>query len=114
MWGLNDAPRLFGITRDDSLTKAGLKKTSADSHFWCKHNEKGEWELSLSTHIDDLKGCGSDKAREALRKQLASDFSDGLKEQIGEFEHIGIKHVQDPKTFSVYTHQSHYVEQLYP
>ena len=114
MWGLNDAPRLFGITRDDSLTKAGLRKTSADSHFWCKHNEKGEWELSLSTHIDDLKGCGSDKAREALRKQLASDFSDDLKEQIGEFEHIGIKHIQDPKTFSVYTHQNHYVDQLHP
>ena len=114
MWGLNDAPRLFGITRDDSLTKAGLKKTSADSHFWCKHNSKGEWELSLSTHIDDLKGCGSDKAREALRKQLALDFSDDLKEQIGEFEHIGIKHIQDPKTFAVYTHQNHYVEQLRP
>ena len=114
MWGLNDAPRLFGITRDDSLTKAGCKKTSADSHFWVMHNDKSEWQLSVSSHIDDLKGCGNDAARERLKKQLAEDFSDDLKEQLHEFEHIGIKHVQNTSTMEVYTHQNHYVDQLHP
>ena len=115
MWGLNDAPRLFGITRDDSLKKADCRKTSADSHFWVMHNEKTKkWELSVSTHIDDLKGCGDDRAREKLKKQLALDFSDDLKEQLSEFEHVGIKHVQNTVTYEVYTHQNHYVEQLHP
>ena len=33
---------------------------------------------------------------------------------MAECEHIGIKHIQDPKAFEVYTHQNHYVEQLHP
>ena len=43
-----------------------------------------------------------------MLQALKRDYGDDAKEELGIFEHTGIKHEQDPKTKEVYTHQNHY------
>eukprot|EP00959_Pyramimonas_sp_CCMP1952_P158696 3319368-Pyramimonas_sp.AAC.1 len=36
-FGLNDAPKLFGLRRDQVLLSSGLRPTRADPQLWLKH-----------------------------------------------------------------------------
>ena len=65
-------------------------------------------ECMVTTHIDDIKGSGSKRTKEQLHKALCKDYGDDVKIEVGEFEHVGIKHKQHAD-FSIYAHQEHYV-----
>ena len=67
-------------------------------------------------HSGQTGGFGSNPAFQLghFRKQIITKFNHNLKQQIAEFEHIGIKHVQDSTKNVMCTHQIHDVEQLHP
>ena len=81
-FGLKDAPRMWRLRLDFELKKCGLKACQADGSIYCKHrwnNERSAWDLvlSVSTHVDDLKGGGVDSEVQALVKQLTAAFGQG-------------------------------------
>jgi len=115
MWGLKDAPRLFGLRRDMSFRTFGATPTHRDPNFWVKRGttDKGKAITTLlSTHLDDIKGGATDKDRESLQAILKKDFGDDLKSNTFEFEFTGVKHIQNKTTKEVYTHQDHYIAEL--
>eukprot|EP00959_Pyramimonas_sp_CCMP1952_P421438 8828952-Pyramimonas_sp.AAC.1 len=99
IWGLKDAPRAFGMARDDYLLRAGLKRTTADQHVWVKFCTAGKLICVVTTHIDDIKGCAIFEARAELRKRLSHDFGGELKKQERVFEHAGIEYSQRSDTY---------------
>lgn len=64
-------------------------------------------------HVDDLKGGGLEEEVQQLVERLTKAFGEG-KLDYGAFEHCGVKHVQDPKDFSITTTMAHYIDQLKP
>ena len=68
--------------------------------------------LLCSTHVDDLKICGTPECTRMLLSGLSSEFGT-LKVQVRKFEHCGIYHVQNDN-FEVLTHQNHYCQNLIP
>ena len=64
----------------------------------------------LSTHIDDLKGCGTEKWQESLYEDLVKAFGKVTKEHT-KFEHCGIMHVQN-EDGSIEITQDHYISEL--
>jgi len=115
MWGLKDAPRLFGLRRDMSFRAFGAHKSQRDSNFWVKYHSTSTGRkvvALLSTHLDDIKGGATESERQKLQEILKKDFGDDLKINIGVFEFTGVKHIQDAKTKAIYTHQDHYIAEL--
>ena len=111
-FGLKDAPRAWSIRLDQELTKHGLTRTQADRCLYVMF-ENSKLVLIISTHVDDLKGAGTKKATERILEILTRAFGK-LKVCRGSFEHTGVQHEQDPKTYEVSTTQDHYVKQLRP
>jgi len=120
-FGLIDAPRLWGKKFDRVLTRCDdglqLRATVHDPRIYVAH----EWNpgqgiprtiMSLSTHIDDLKGASAEKHTDILKRRLEKEFGP-LKFCIREFEHCGIQH-QQLADKSVVTTQDHYCRQLRP
>ena len=66
----------------------------------------------ITTHIDDIKGSGDKPTQDELLKACQRDYGGDVKIEIGEFEHTGIRHVQNKKDFSIYTHQNHYITEI--
>ena len=66
----------------------------------------------MSTHVDDIKGCGRPDIIAKILNGLAKEV-DKLKIQESSFEHCGIKHRQD-KEGSIFITQEHYIQQLSP
>ena len=66
----------------------------------------------ISTHLEDMKGSGDKAMQDSLLAALRQDYGGDVKTEVGEFVHTGIMHKQDPKTFEVYTDQSHYVKEI--
>ena len=58
------------------------------------------------------KDPGDKPAQQELLKACQRDYGGYVKIEIGEFEHTGIRHVQNKKDFSIYTHQNHYVTEI--
>jgi len=114
IWGLKDAPRAFGMRRDQTLRAFGATPTVKDPHLWVKRttdNNSTRLECILSTHLDDIKGGSHDEQRSLLAKTLKATFGDDLKTEIGTFEFTGVKHIQSPDK-SIHCHQDHYVQEL--
>ena len=74
---------------------------------------KTQLELALSTHVDDLKGAGRDQVIRRMLEILTKEFGT-LKVKYYKFEHTGVMHEQDEKSFEVRTHQDHYSVKLRP
>ena len=110
MWGLKDAPRAFGLRRDQVLREFGARPTILDNHLWVKTTKPPNARsiASMSTHIDDIKGSSQDDEREKLATLLRKHFGDDLKVNLNKFEFI--RHIQQDK--SVTCHQDHYVLEL--
>ena len=106
IWGLKDAPRAFGMARDDSLLKAGFKRTTADRHVWANFCAVGKSVCVVTTHVDDVKGRATKGARAELRKRVSHDFGGELNSQEREFERAGIQHSQNSDTREVYVHET--------
>ncbi|CAK0852886.1 unnamed protein product, partial [Prorocentrum cordatum] len=112
-FGLKDAPRLWQVMLKQVLEKTGGKALISDPQIYVYHNAKGELQMIMSSHVDDLKGGGEDHLREKVLSMIESEFGK-LKRQYDCFECIGIMHEQDPVTKAIWTHQQHYVQQLRP
>ncbi|CAK0800860.1 unnamed protein product [Prorocentrum cordatum] len=112
-FGLKDAPRLWQVMLKQVLEKTGGKALISDPQIYVYHDAKGELQMIMSSHVDDLKGGGEDHLREKVLSMIESEFGK-LKRQYDCFECIGIMHEQDPVTKAIWTHQQHYVQQLRP
>lgn len=114
MWGLKDAPRAFGLRRDQTLREFGARPTVKDPNMWIKIAQiSGSPKVvcSFSTHLDDIKGGATESEREKLIALLKRDFGNDLKVNLRVFEFTGIKHTQNAD-YSIYVHQDHYVADL--
>ena len=93
------------------LKEGGGKPLHTDQSLYSWHNSSGSLILLLSTHVDDLKGCGEEaevtKVLALLTKHFGKLKTDRLK-----FEHCGVWHEQDLAAKTVYMHQAHYSAQL--
>ena len=115
-FGLKDAPRAWDLKLKSELEAFGAKPTKADGRVYVMHVERRsglELVLMLSTHVDDLKGCGERDVVLALWAHLERSFGT-LMESFDNFENCGVMHEQDPRTFEVAIHQNHYARQLRP
>ncbi|CAK0867548.1 unnamed protein product [Prorocentrum cordatum] len=108
-FGLNDAPRLFGLRRDQVLLSVGLRATHADPHLWLKHEGK-VLTLVASTHLDDLKCAGRDKARDEMISALEAVFGKMAMHEKS-FVHCGLRHRQLDDV-SIEVDQIEYVKNL--
>eukprot|EP00959_Pyramimonas_sp_CCMP1952_P129946 2717607-Pyramimonas_sp.AAC.1 len=72
-FGLNVAPRLFGLRRAQVLLSVGIRATHADPQVWLKHEER-VLTLVASTHLDDLRYACRDKARDEMIATLEAVF----------------------------------------
>ena len=92
------------------MVSIGLKATCADKELYVK-SANGVLILLLSTHVDDLKFCGTEVEVKALVKALEEQF-EKMKLGTSNFEHLGIKHSQNELDFSITLGQAHYAAQL--
>ena len=109
-FGLKDAPRLWKKVLDRVLRRHGCAALKADGQVWTKMVDK-KLVLIFSSHVDDMKGGGTDSERASFLEALKKEFGD-LKVQLDAFECIGVWHHQDPVTKEIYTHQQHCVPQI--
>ena len=91
-YGLNDAPRLWRLRLDQHIRSVGGKVSAHDECVYFFYDKLGKLCGVLSTHVDDIKGCGSLEWRK--------EFLEGLEKTFGkctiktrEFDHCGIAHV---------------------
>ena len=114
IWGLKDAPRAFGMRRDQTLRLFGARPTCRDPHLWIKVKTQSDTKTLvavLSTHLDDIKGGATEFERGQLAIKLQEVFGKDLKSDLRNFEFTGVKHLQRPD-HSIYCHQDHYVLEL--
>ena len=104
-YGLKDAPRLWSLALKRALTAMHMTSCKADPELHVLH-ENGWLALIMSTHVDDLKFGGTPEKTAQLLKHLENQF-DKLKISRGSFEHCGVMHKQDPKTFATTIDQHH-------
>ena len=60
LYGLNDVSRKFWLRVKSVFKEIGLKRLEGDKAFYYKHDEKGNLEGIISTHVDDFNMAGGD------------------------------------------------------
>jgi Reverse transcriptase (RNA-dependent DNA polymerase) len=113
IYGLKDAPRAWRLRLDQALVAHGMQALATDKAVYALRDAKSQLCLLLSCHVDDLKITGTTSAIAALVKDLESQFGK-LTVHVGSFDHCGITHVQDPKTWAITMHQHEYTAKLKP
>ncbi|CAK0897272.1 unnamed protein product [Prorocentrum cordatum] len=103
----------LGVMLKKVLEKTGGKALISDPQLYVYHNEQGELQMIMSSHVDDLKGGGEDYLREKVLGMIEAEFGK-LKRQYGNFECIGIMREQNLTTKAIWTHKQHYAQQLRP
>ena len=109
-FGLKDAPRAWSLELGRVLRSFGLSHCQSDEQIWIKL-VAGDLVLLISAHVDDLKGCGTPKEREAFLEHLRARFGK-MTLDLHKFTHVGIEHEQDPKTYVITLSQVKYTAQL--
>ena len=109
-YGLKDAPRAWKLQLERVLRLAGGHPLHTDRCLWAWF-VNSSLALLLSTHVDDLKGCGEDATTKKVLAVLEREFG-ALKTSVGEFEHCGVKHSTCKQTGSISLSQNHYAQQL--
>ena len=109
-YGLRDAPRAWKRKLDSILKKLGAIVMPTDASLYCFYQNKKLIGI-VATHVDDLKGACTDACTKLILAGLTAEFGT-LKTSIGEFEHCGLKHIQD--STGVRICQDHYAKQLRP
>ena len=108
-YGLRDAPRAWRIRLDTELRRLGGTVLLTDKSLYCFYGAKGELEAILSTHVDDIKGAGTEVRTKAILLGLQNAFGK-LKTQTDNFVHCGLMHEATKDGYVV--HQTHYAAQL--
>lgn len=109
VYGLRDAPRAWRLRLDIELRKLGGVPLPTDNSLYCFYSEKKELEALVSTHVDDLKGCGTNARTKLILDGLTVAFGK-LKIEYDSFIHCGLKHEKVQGGYQL--HQNHYAEQL--
>ena len=109
VYGLRDAPRAWRLRLDIELRKLGGIPLPTDSSLYCFYSKSKELEALISTHVDDLKCCGTATRLEQLMRDIAKAFGK-LKIERDNFTHCGLKHEKIADGYQL--HQNHYAEQL--
>jgi hypothetical protein len=110
VYGLKDAPRLW---------RTRLVQVSRSTGGYPLHNDPnlfvwffgGQLQALISTHVDDLKGCGVDTKIRQILDVLEKAFG-SLKTTRRSFVHCGIVHEQSVDNRKIRLHQNDYVAQL--
>ena len=109
-FGLKDAPRMWRKRLHQLLTEYGMKALQSDNSVYCLWSS-GRLVLILSTHVDDLKGGGTEEATKGLFSHLEKAVGAGTLDWLN-FEHCGVKHYQDKGLGEIVQCMDHYVQQL--
>ena len=111
-YGLKDAPKLWKKRLDKFLSvQCGGMQSMIDGCIWLWF-ENGKLIGCISTHIDDLKGCGIESWQKKLYELLVSEFGK-VSQDYKKFEHCGIMHEQHDD-FTISITQDHYIKELKP
>ena len=108
---MKDAPRMWRLRLHELLTIFGCKALQSDQSIYCKWISQIQLILTLSTHVDDLKGGGIKSEVEKLFAHLEAAVGKG-KLQYGAFEHCGVIHKQSEDRSTITTCMDHYVQTL--
>ena len=111
VYGLKDAPAAWKKQLNRVLLLAGGKQLHTDKCLWAWFDGVGCLQLLLSTHVDDLKGCGDEATTTRVLNVLTKEFGT-LKTQFDDFTHCGIKHETNKQDRSITLHQHEYAQQL--
>jgi len=111
VYGLKDAPKAWKLQLDRVLRSAGGRQCHTDKCLWVWFSaSSGEMSMLLSTHVDDVKGCGDAATVDHVLRTLAAEFGE-LKTVYDNFVHCGITHQTMPDGTLV-LHQQDYAQQL--
>ena len=109
-YGLKDAPKAWRTRLVQVLQSTGGKPLHTDPNLFVWYHA-GQLTCIISTHVDDLKGCGIAKQVQDILTVLERAFGKlKLSERV--FEHCGIKHEQSTDNKKLRLHQNHYTAQL--
>ena len=72
LYGLNDASRKFWLKMKEVLTENKMKVLEGDEAFFYRHDEKGDLEGMLSSHVDDLILAGTENFLDEITEKIAS------------------------------------------
>ena len=111
VYGLKDAPAAWKKQLNRVLLLAGGRQLHTDKCLWAWFDNVGCLQLLLSTHVDDLKGCGEEATTTRVLNVLTKEFGI-LKTQFDDFTHCGIKHETNKQDKSITLHQHEYAQQL--
>ena len=109
-YGLNDAPRAWGLRLLQFMTAHSLYPTHVDPQIYVRH-ENGKLVVIASAHVDDIKIAASDTHIKQIIADLEAAFGK-VKVEWNNFTHCGIRHIQDTHDFSISLDQIEYVSAL--
>ena len=70
LYGLNGASRKFWLKVRDVFDECKLRILDGDEAFYFRHDEKGNLEGMVSSHVDDFILAGTDKYSEVITRKI--------------------------------------------
>ena len=111
--GLVDAPRAFSLKLAQvTKNKCRMIPSSVDGELVLKF-ENGALICLMAKHVDDLKLTGKKKVIEWVLLQIQEVFGE-LKIEWFTFTNCGLRHIQDPISFSITLDQEEYIKNMKP
>ena len=71
LYGLNDASRKFWLKVREVFDECKLRILDGDEAFYFRHDENGNLEGMVSSHVDDFILAGTDRFLEEITKKIA-------------------------------------------
>ena len=71
LYGLNDASRKFWLKVREVFDECRLRILDGDKVFYFRHDEEGNLEGMVSSHVDDFILAGTDKFLEEITRKIA-------------------------------------------
>ena len=71
LYGLNDASRKFWLKVREVFDECKLRILDGDEAFYFRHDEKGNLEGMVSSHVDDFILAGTNRFLEEITKKIA-------------------------------------------
>ena len=111
--GLVDAPRAFSL-KLSQVTKGQCRMvpSTVDAELVMKY-ENNQLLCLMAKHVDDLKLAGERGIILKVLKLIQDTFGE-LKIEWHNFTNCGLRHIQDPQTFSITLDQEMYVQNIKP
>ena len=110
-YGLNDAPRAWGLRLKRHFASHNLLPTHCDNQIYVEHDSTGKLLAICSAHVDDIKIAATEQKLAQIVKELESAF-EKVKVERGTFMHCGIQHIQDMTTYNISLDQDKHIAAL--